>query len=646
MRNAVCRPIRNVLVSACLLLAGACAPPDSLPAPDTVIRGRPSDGLLYRPHLQQLVELELRRDGPALAAFLNDPEPAVRARAAFALGSVQDTTVAPALLAALHDLDPQVRADAAFAVGQLPMTGVATPLFNALKVEWDERAQEAQLEALGKRCEEGAALRLFQVEDPGLRPRVARAMARCVLAGVAEDTLWTRLTRDLVHPDPEVREWAAYAFARYESPWRWDALRIPVRRALGIYPAGEPAAIHLTRALRFALDPRTVSLLDWWMRHGAQWQTRSNAAQALAISGALLPLAMLEKGLEDPSVHVRLSAAEGLAAAPPIPQRIELARDWLARNPGDVAVAAPLLELLAKAGEEAPVEAWFGRPDISGDAVLLAGIRAADALPGLRGVELLGDAAVLGSPRMARQAVRGLLGRWEVSRPFPGAHETYRTVFTRLEAHRDSAVAGLAREALQDTVFLVEGGERQAGAARAAAAGSESGGSGDGGEPPRDRPPYRSVDWERLRQLGSRPLLTLETERGQVVMALRTEEAPLTVDAIAATAQSGLYDGVPFHRVVPNFVAQGGDVTLGGTRPGPGFVLRSEFTRIPFLRGVVGMASAGKDTETTQFFITHSPQPHLDGSYTAFGQVVRGMEVVDRLAPEDRILRAWVTPGE
>ena len=148
-----------------------------------------------------------------------------------------------------------------------------------------------------------------------------------------------------------------------------------------------------------------------------------------------------------------------------------------------------------------------------------------------------------------------------------------------------------------------------------------------------------------LRRLGPRPRLHLLTERGEVVLELRAEEAPLTVDAIASTAAAGRFDGIPFHRVVPNFVAQGGDITLNGTRSGAGFVLRSEFTRIPYLRGVVGMASSGKDTETTQYFMTHSPQPHLDGGYTAFGWVVEGVSVLDALAPEDRVVRAWVTPG-
>jgi peptidylprolyl isomerase len=155
-------------------------------------------------------------------------------------------------------------------------------------------------------------------------------------------------------------------------------------------------------------------------------------------------------------------------------------------------------------------------------------------------------------------------------------------------------------------------------------------------------PAEKRVDWGALARLGSRPRLVLETEKGSVVLVLDTESAPLTVQTIAGFAQEGRYDGVPFHRVVPNFVVQGGDFARKDGYGGPGFSIRSEFTETPYLRGVLGMASSGKDTEGSQFFITHSMQPHLDGGYTVFGWVVEGMDVVDLLYEEDVITTARV----
>jgi cyclophilin family peptidyl-prolyl cis-trans isomerase len=93
---------------------------------------------------------------------------------------------------------------------------------------------------------------------------------------------------------------------------------------------------------------------------------------------------------------------------------------------------------------------------------------------------------------------------------------------------------------------------------------------------------------------------------------------------------------VVFHRVVPNFVIQGGD-PRGDGWGGPGYTIRSEFSPIPFDAGVIGMASAGKDTEGSQWFVTHSPQPHLDGRYTVFGRVTGGLDVVHKIQVDDRI---------
>jgi len=113
--------------------------------------------------------------------------------------------------------------------------------------------------------------------------------------------------------------------------------------------------------------------------------------------------------------------------------------------------------------------------------------------------------------------------------------------------------------------------------------------------------------------------------------------------SILRLVRGGFYRGLTFHRVVPNFVVQGGD-PRGDGWGGPGYTLRSEFSTVRYGRGTVGMASAGKDTEGSQFFITHSPQPHLDGRYTVVGRVLRGMDVVDALRVGDRIVDARTLP--
>lgn len=102
-----------------------------------------------------------------------------------------------------------------------------------------------------------------------------------------------------------------------------------------------------------------------------------------------------------------------------------------------------------------------------------------------------------------------------------------------------------------------------------------------------------------------------------------------------ALVESGFYEELTFHRVVPDFVAQGGD-PVGNGWGGPGYTIRSEWSRTPYRRGMVGIAHSGKDTGGSQFFVTLSEQPHLNGRYTIFGEVVDGMETVDRLEIDDR----------
>jgi cyclophilin family peptidyl-prolyl cis-trans isomerase len=143
------------------------------------------------------------------------------------------------------------------------------------------------------------------------------------------------------------------------------------------------------------------------------------------------------------------------------------------------------------------------------------------------------------------------------------------------------------------------------------------------------------------------PHAYIETERGEIEIELAVLDAPTTIVSFIDLARRGFFNGVQIHRVVPDFVVQDGD-PRGDGEGGPGFTLRDELNQRPYLRGTVGMALDWKDTGGSQFFITHSPQPHLDARYTVIGQVVNGMDVVDRIQPRDTIkrIRIWdgVTP--
>jgi cyclophilin family peptidyl-prolyl cis-trans isomerase len=137
----------------------------------------------------------------------------------------------------------------------------------------------------------------------------------------------------------------------------------------------------------------------------------------------------------------------------------------------------------------------------------------------------------------------------------------------------------------------------------------------------------------------------LDTDRGTIQIELAVLDAPLTVENFVTLARKGFFDGLTMHRVVPDFVIQGGD-PRGDGEGGPGYTIRDELSERPYLRGVVGMAlDLWGDTGGSQFFITHSPQPHLDAKYTVFGRVIAGMDVVDRIEQGDVIRRVRVNDG-
>jgi cyclophilin family peptidyl-prolyl cis-trans isomerase len=128
------------------------------------------------------------------------------------------------------------------------------------------------------------------------------------------------------------------------------------------------------------------------------------------------------------------------------------------------------------------------------------------------------------------------------------------------------------------------------------------------------------------------------TEKGSFTINLLPQDAPLTVDNFISLARKGYYNGLVVHRVVPNFVIQDGD-PRGDGMGGPGTNVRCEINAVPYDRGAVGMALSGKDTGGSQWFVTHSPQPHLDGGYTVFGRVAESeMKVVDNIARGDKIV--------
>jgi peptidyl-prolyl cis-trans isomerase B (cyclophilin B) len=138
------------------------------------------------------------------------------------------------------------------------------------------------------------------------------------------------------------------------------------------------------------------------------------------------------------------------------------------------------------------------------------------------------------------------------------------------------------------------------------------------------------------------PQATFQTSKGNIVLELAEDDAPNTVANFISLAEKGFYDGLTFHRVIADFMVQGG-CPQGTGSGGPGYVIADEFSpRLRHTRGVISMANAGPNTGGSQFFITHVPCPHLDNKHAVFGRVTSGLDVVDAIQKGDKILKVTV----
>jgi cyclophilin family peptidyl-prolyl cis-trans isomerase/HEAT repeat protein len=347
------------------------------------------------------------------------------------------------------------------------------------------------------------------------------------------------------------------------------------------------------------------------------WQLQGEATMALAdLRGpSALPLLMLRE--EMPSrLKAELLEAAGKTGSPsalPMLQVMSGAEDPLVA----CGALAGVLSLIQRIPEETTL-------------VRIARAIAVQAL-GSRDVAVIASAAnLLGKGVLLDRSTTAPLLASLSSLAIPEDIEAYQEICSTLGKIGDKAAIPALRGLLEI---------RHPAVALSAARALEvlTGTAQHGGLPRRTAPLYTDMDFRTLESLPDTIPVTLRTSRGTIQLAFFKNAAPFTILAFARLVEHrDFFRGLTFHRVVPNFVIQGGD-PRGDGWGGPGFTLRSEFSMLPFETGTVGIASAGKDTEGSQFFITQSPQPHLDGRYTVVGRVVRGQEVVDRIQVGDRI---------
>ena len=629
---------------------------------------------------------EDRREAGPVRPFLADPDPEVRARASLALGRIGRQEDVSRLVERLGDTDATVRATAAFALGLNADPDAAAPLRDAL-TDPDAPVRASAARALGRVDAPGNAAALVSLirDDEGAPVREALYALWRLRDPATADAVLER-TAD---PDPELRRAAAYCLMRMVGPAAVGATPVPggtdlppdarqkAAAALTVLAADGDGRIRelAARGLGGPDLPGAAGILVGLLDDPA-WRVRVNVLISLRNLGGAFDPEVLSASLDDPSPNVRLAALGALAAGPAIAS-LEPRVERLLQAGEPPLQAAAVATLAAWRGAEfLPVLARLaGEPD---PAVRAATAGILGGMPGAGAEALLRD-QLNDDPRVAAAALAALGDRAGADRRALGigglraADFTVRATAVGLLPDDDPSLLGRLRAAWADAARDPQNDVRVAVLRKAAAA---PGGDADGlldaiaREDPDwlvrrmaaaaleargdleapDPGPLETGEgvsyYEAILREGERaPRAVIETDRGVVAIELFARDAPLTVRSFMSLVESGYFDGLTFHRVVPNFVVQGGD-PRGDGWGGPGYQIRCELGPGPYGRGTVGMALDGRDTGGSQFFITHTPQPHLDARYTVFGRVVAGMDVVDRIVQGDRILRARIEEGE
>ncbi len=570
------------------------------------------------PALRRMARAQDLEDSATVRGALEAEDPALRGEAAWALGQLG--------LAEFPDGAPepatQKEAREVAAVALVPVTSDPDALVRASAVEALGKtagpAFEATLAAAGTdadpRVRAEAALALFRQRQLKRVPEYSTAAVNALLA-LAEDG------------DAEVRWRAVYAFTRWPEPRAQAALERASRAA----DARERLfAVRALAKLGVVADPGLVSDPDPYVRaeavgsYGAgraadrlpaaafideSPHVRAAAADAAATSTATATLAALETMADADTPLPRGRALLALATRQGQADRLAIARvdpHWWTRSRAYEATAllpdsGPLLEKglsdpdprVASAALEGILKSTGAFADATLDRVL----RDAGAP-----LELLGtavDAAAERSPVPADALLHAL----KLSAPGLTA-EVRGTIRKALKAAAaaDKSKAAVIAEALS-------------------------------------RFPEKTDKPRTYKRLNAPATVVLQTEKGLVEIALDDIEAPQHAASLVDSVKRGIYEGTVWHRVVTAFVVQGGDPRGSGWGD-DGWRLADEIGRRRFVRGTLGMPKAGKDTGGCQLFVSLVPTPHLDGRYTAFGQVTAGLDVIDRLEPGDKILSA------
>ena len=645
---------------------------------------------------------------PTLAdAVLTDRDNAVREMAAFALGEIEAPGGAYALVTVLNDSGKPARARAIEALGKVAAAMMAASqragekqpdddrldqcraaIVNALRFELQRKPARDRLTVLlgltavlRTRPDGVGSLvaKFLDDTDPAIIATALNTMARLKLKDANE-----RVGQLLSHNDPIVRANAARVIGAAEHKEAFDAVlakalndsdlrvRVSAIRSLGLLKDARATAPLLNRGkglLTSATSAKLerpaelneileiVTVLGNLLKNSKSAEAMQWLREVRSTVDAKAPEVEIALARVDPELYVTeakcgvgspASIAQGLReiatikkTQPEVNKAAEFVPSWM----HDVLTCSPQTKAVPPGADSKTdrkcfltplsvspfLQAYAAYQPADLRAVIIARLKDSDVVVRSTAAELLGEQ----TPSEAN--TRALIDALPRALRDKDSDDAAIAVLGALAKQKTAAANDAIKTALDSDNHLIR---------RRAVALLKTNGVGDFSDRIGTvRTKNTALDYRRaMARIGKQVTATVVTNRGSFTIQFLPEDAPLTVDNFVQLAKRGYFNGQTIPRVVPNFVVQAGD-PRGDQNGGPGYTIRCEINEVLFERAAVGMALSGKDTGGSQWFVTHSPQPHLDGGYTVFGRVIRGMDVIDRIVRGDVIRRVIVMRG-
>jgi cyclophilin family peptidyl-prolyl cis-trans isomerase/HEAT repeat protein len=597
----------------------------------------------------KIVNLQDRRMADSLLTYFNNENPKIRERAVLAFASLQDSVMVPKLAAALRsDADTSVRIAAAIALGQTRSRESENVLREAIEMVNTDNVQSVIIEAYGQ-VTRNWDLSIEKAKNPAA---IAWSLYRAGLNNAVDSTM-NSIGASLLdqNQSDNARLGAAHFFSRGAKNFE-NEFSVIAKSAL----EDKNVDVRMTSALalRKIITDSSFFTLEKIFNNDQDYRVRISAIRGFQAFPFERSKNYLLKAARDKNVNVAIAASEAIRGVITEPFWIDVAnlasesKNWrvqatlydavlkVKNNKGIIDEVIALYKnanqyqkrALLYALANQPSNAAFIQQELWTAQDPVVKTTAADALVTINKskdfavnqkkafAEVYQKAILNGDPGVITMVASALA---DSTLGYRGVINDYQFLATAkqklIPLKDDDAIVALDRAT---AYFENRKAEKR-------------------GPSPYNHP----INWSRIKDLSPSQTVTVFTTKGKIKMRLLVEDAPGSVANFLDLVDKNYFNSHYFHRVVPNFVVQVGDKRGDGSGS-EDYSIRSEFTQTKYITGSVGMASSGKDTEGTQWFITHSPTPHLDGRYSIFAEVIEGIEAVHGIEIGDQITKIEV----